>query len=259
MKKRNLRNVKYIYALKAATDKQQLSLTGINKSTVYIVNYGKVAAVASDILSPKVRPERRNLAAHREVLKYFTELETVLPMRFGVITSSTQLIQRLLENNEELIMSALGELGGKVEMGLRVKWKVGNIYEYFVNHYPQLREARDKLLSKQQNSNTKFKNRDEKIAVGSLYEKLLNQERDAHQQIIEAMLQPCCRKIKILQPSNEFEILNFACLVDRANIDELEQHINDTATQLNNDCHIDFSGPWAPHNFVDLDLKVLAS
>ncbi|MDE1461474.1 GvpL/GvpF family gas vesicle protein [Spartinivicinus poritis] len=259
MKKRNLRSAKYIYALKAATDKKQLSLTGINKASVYIVNGGKVAAVVSDILSPKVRPERRNLAAHREVLKYFTEKETVLPMRFGVITSSTQLIQQLLGSNEDLIITALSELGGKVEMGLRVKWKVGNIYEYFVNHYPQLREARDKLLSKQQSNNAKLKNRDEKIAVGSLYEKLLNQERDAHQKVIETMLQPCCRKIKKLQPSNEFEIVNLACLVDRANLEELEQNINDTATQLSNDCHIDFSGPWAPHNFVDLDLKVLAS
>ncbi|WP_163833112.1 GvpL/GvpF family gas vesicle protein [Spartinivicinus ruber] len=258
MTKRSQRSGKYIYALKAATDKQQVPLKGINKASVYTVSHGKVAAVVSDILSPKARPERRNLAAHREVLKYFTEAETVLPMRFGVITNSTQSIQQMLTNNESLIVNALNELGGKVEMGLRVKWKVGNIYEYFVNHYPQLKDARDQLLIDQKGKST-LKNRDEKIAIGSLYEKLLNQERAAHQQIIEAMLQPCCRKIKTLPPGNEFEIVNLACLVDRENLDDLEQYINDTATQLSNDCHIDFTGPWAPHNFVDLDLKVLAS
>ncbi len=55
---------------------------------------GKVSAVVSDVPNRKIRPERRNLAAHHAVLRTLMADTTPLPMAFGIIAESAGAIRK---------------------------------------------------------------------------------------------------------------------------------------------------------------------
>src|SRR3972149_380491 len=137
----------YLYAVIAAPQEDRnYGAIGINGGMVYAVSNGEVAAVVSDVPNEKIRPERRNLAAHHEVLKQLMKQYAVLPMSFGVIADGPEAIQRILSLNRSVFLDQLRRVERKVEMGLRVVWDVPNIFEYFVGTYPELMALRDRLF-----------------------------------------------------------------------------------------------------------------
>jgi hypothetical protein len=57
-------------------------------------------------------------------------------------------------------------------------------------------------------------------------------------------------------PRNEREALNLACLVRREETAEFENAVFKAAKLFDNNFAFDYNGPWAPHNFVQIDLKL---
>ena len=243
---------KLIYALVEASHGGRIyKVRGLNNGTVYLLNEGKVAAVVSDIHSPRIRPERRNLMAHRSVLQHLVEQGTVMPMRFGVIARNTRAVHELLAANAAVIHEQMRRVVGRVEMGLKVFWDVGNIYEYFVATHPVLREIRDQVLAEGGNAR-----RDEKIELGRLFDHLLNDERRQHAERVSEVLREYCEEMVANPPKKEKEVMNLACLVERDRQAEFEKGVFESSKLFSNDYLFDYNGPWAPHNFVDLDLHM---
>ena len=60
---------RYIYALIPGAEDRSFGTVGINGANVYTISSGTVSAVVSDAPNGKIRPERRNFAAHQAVLK----------------------------------------------------------------------------------------------------------------------------------------------------------------------------------------------
>jgi hypothetical protein len=243
---------KLIYALtdvSAGTEEQIYRVQGIGNATVYTIGEGAVAAVVSDIHSPKVRPERRNLMAHRTVLAHLLEVGSVLPMRFGVIASNTEAVRGLLAANREAIADQLQRVRNRIEMGLRVSWDVSNIYEYFVGMHPLLREARDRLLKQGDNAN-----RDERIEVGRMFDHLVTEAREQYTEQVMDVMRGFCEEVVASPVKKDREVMNLACLIERDAQREFERGVFDASKLFNNDYLFDYNGPWAPHNFVELDL-----
>lgn len=49
---------------------------------------------------------------------------------------------------------------------------------------------------------------------------------------------------------------NINCLVARNGQKEFEEAVFQAAALFDNNYDFDLNGPWAPHNFVELDLKL---
>jgi len=241
---------KFIYALVEGDGERIYKVRGIGNGAVYSLPEGKIAAVVGDVHSTRVRPERRNLMAHRAILAHLLELGTVLPMRFGIIAANSRAVHELLAANASRIEEQLLRVHNRVEMGLRVSWDVGNIYEYFVSSHPILREMRDRLVNEGDSAS-----RDEKIELGRLFDRLVNDERQKHTERVTEVLQNYCEEVTSNSPKKEREVMNLACLVDREAQSEFEKGVFDASKLFNNDFLFDYNGPWAPHNFVDLDLE----
>ncbi|WP_058557729.1 GvpL/GvpF family gas vesicle protein [Thiohalocapsa sp. ML1] len=244
---------KLIYALTDVSDgadEQIYRVQGIGGATVYSIGESTVGAVVSDIHSPKVRPERRNLMAHRAVLAHLLELGTVLPMRFGVIAANAEAVRRLLAANREAIADQLHRVRNRIEMGLRVSWDVSNIYEYFVGMHPLLREARDRLLHQGDNAN-----RDERIEVGRMFDHLVTEAREQYTEQVMEVMRGYCEEVSATPVKKDKEVMNLACLIERDAQKEFERGVFEASKLFNNDYLFDYNGPWAPHNFVDLDLE----
>ena len=242
---------KYIYAVVHTRPGGRFDFVGIDDRPVQTIEHDGIASVVSDLAAERIRPERRHLAAHRAVLARLIEQEDgVLPMRFGAIASGPAEISRLLARNRELFARQLRRVANKVEMGLRVVWDVPNIFQFFVSIHPELREIRDSLFRAAARPS-----QEERIELGRAFERLLNDDRQAHTRLVEEVLAPHCAEIRPSPVRQEREIMNLACLVQKSRREDFEAGVLDSAQRFDNNFAFDYNGPWAPHAFAEINLK----
>ena len=241
----------YLYAVGPASDGRGFGPIGLDGGRVYSITHGPVSAVVSDV-PEKIRPERRQLAAHQEVLKRLgAETTAVLPVTFGVVADGPEAVRRILSLNRQTFLEQLRRVTGRVEMGLRVTWDVPSIFEYFVHTHSELRAARDRFFSGRREST-----QDDKIELGRLFDRLLTEDREAHTERVVEVLTPSCADIRRGKPRNEREVVNLACLVGRDEQAAFEAQVFEAAKLFDNNYAFDYNGPWAPHHFVDLRLDL---
>ncbi|HEX8199337.1 MAG TPA: GvpL/GvpF family gas vesicle protein [Isosphaeraceae bacterium] len=243
---------RYLYAIiDAGEARMDFAFSGLEGARVYALGDGRVAAVVSDLPNQKLRPERRRLAAHHEVLKRLMPEHVVLPMAFGLIAEGTEAVRRLLRLNGEAFTAQIERVRGRVEMGLRVSWDVPNIFDHLIASHPHLGALRDHIFR-----GGRRPSQEEKIELGRLFDQILTDDRAEVVERITHALRPYCREIKENRPRNEREIANLACLVDLTRQKEFEQGVIDAAGYFDISYAFDFNGPWPPHNFVDIDLQM---
>jgi hypothetical protein len=240
----------YIYAIVEDGKPRIYEALGLEGKDVYTIAEGRLAAVVSGLTGSKVRPERANLRAHQSVLKCLIDDTTPLPMAFGTVAASPEAIHKILVHNRRAFEEQLARVAGKVEMGLRVTWDVPNIFEYFVNTHTELRLARDRLMGARHELT-----QEEKIELGRMFDRLLNEDREDHTARVESVLAPLCAEFKASPCRNEQEVINLACLVKRDAQEAFSAGVFAAAKLFDNHFSFDYSGPWAPHNFVELDLE----
>lgn len=242
---------RYLYAV-CRPGVGSLGTCGIGASEVYPIVEGDVGAVVSDVAEgTRLRPERRNLAAHQGVLKRLVVTSSVLPVAFGVVADSELDVRRILTRNQKTLLAELHHVDGKVEMGLRVSWEVPNIFEYFVIRHEELLEARERLYG-----DCREPSQDEKIEMGRLFDRLLNEDRDEDTEKVEAVLSPIASELKRGRVRSEREVMNLACLVQREELATFEAAVLASAQLFDDSYSFDYNGPWAPHSFVEVDLRV---
>jgi hypothetical protein len=249
---------KYLYAIvlrdgaQCAGPGEDCASDGLNGRTVYWVPHGRVAAVVSDVLETKFRPERRHLAAHHQVLKsLMDEGQAVLPVSFGVVAEDAKALRRILSLNEDAFREQIERVAGKVEMGLRVVWDVPNVFQYIVDMHPELRALRDVLPR-----GGRGPTQDERITLGRRFEQLLEGDRAAHTASVREVLDKICSEVKGNDPRDETEVMNLACLVGRGDQHAFEEAVLEAAKLFDDNYAFDYSGPWPPYNFVDIDLQL---
>ena len=231
---------------------QTYGFSGIDGDSVYAISNGQVAAVVSDVANDRIRPERRHLAAQQAVLKgLLATSDSMLPMAFGIIADGPKAIQKILSRNHAAFIRQLRRVAGMVEMGLRVSWDVPNIFDYFVNTHPDLRATRDRFLGPFGNPS-----QEDKIELGRLFDRLLNEDREAYTDQVEEILSQYCQELKRNKCRSEAEVMHLACLVRKEAQDRFEAGIFEAAKLFDNNFTFDYNGPWAPHNFVELELKL---
>lgn len=241
----------YLYAIaNPVLEKSSLACRGIGDQPIRTVSVGKVAAIYSDIPNQKIRPERRHLAAHQNVLKYLFNETTILPMAFGVIADSPKAVQDILVRYQHSFSEQLRRVDGKVEMSVRVSWDVPNIFEYFIEHYEDLRDMRDAILAEKGHIG-----RGELIELGRHFDRILNEAREEYTERVETSLMRYCYEIKHNQPKKETEIMNLACLVGKEKVQDFENAILEISRQFNDDYAFHYSGQWPPHHFVNLVIE----
>jgi hypothetical protein len=243
---------KYLYAIVNAPGERTYDFAGIEGAPVYSLANGSVVAVVSDVVNDRIRPERRHLAAQQAVLKgLLPRADAMLPMAFGIIADGPKAIQKILSRNHAAFLRQLQRVAGMVEMGLRVSLDVPNIFEYVVNTHPELRAARDRFLGPYRNPS-----QEDKIELGRLFDHLLNEDREAFTEKVEEILSSYCREIKRNKCRNESQVMSLACLVPRDGQDRFETGVFEAAKLFDNNFTFDYNGPWAPHNFVELNLEL---
>ncbi len=97
-----------------AVDKLKLDITGVQGAEVYPLVVGRLAAIVSDIETEEgtLRPERKQLAAHSDVLRKVIDQAPLLPVAFGIVAGSEREVRELLSNQRANSSEQLGEVMG---------------------------------------------------------------------------------------------------------------------------------------------------
>ena len=164
----------YLYAVIDCPTEGSLGLSGLDGGAVYAISDGSFAVAVSDVPNTKIRPERRRLAAHHEVLRQLSTRHTLLPMSFGLIADGAPAIRDILEQNRPAFEEQTERVADKMEMGLRVVFDVPNIFEFLIDIGADLRSLRDHLYR-----HGREPSHDDKIELGRRFSQLLEAERAA--------------------------------------------------------------------------------
>jgi hypothetical protein len=242
----------YLYAITSAANPLHSLVGGLKQAPVYQVTHEGLTAVVSDWSESRLRPERRHLGAHQDVLRALLEQTTPLPIRFGVISAGEKSTRRMLRSFADELSGQLEKVQGCVEMGLRVQWSVPNIFDYFIAEHPELGELRDEIRAMEAAGHVQHQSR---IELGRTFERILEQERERIDRQVCSVLDRAAKEIHRGNARAENDILNLACLVERGQEQDFVTRVIEAASGFDANVSFDYNGPWAPHNFVSLDLN----
>lgn len=241
---------RYIYALIKTADAPLLEENrplGMAEASLELIQSGEITAVVSVTSERKIRPQRKNLAAHQAVVNWVADRCTMLPVAFGLIADDCESIDKVIRSNGDALLSQLQTVDGMVEMALTLRWSVDNVFKYFVSQFDDLKEASIRVARGELT-------RDEQIEMGRLFEQRLTHERERHTDIVFGKLGGLVEKTEPQPMRDEFDILRMACLIKRSDADTFSDKIYSIAAEYSDEYSFAFNGPWAPYSFVSLSL-----
>lgn len=240
---------RYLYSIvpAEAVDKLRLELTGIDEAEVYPMVVDSLAAIVSDVERGELRPERKNLAAHSEVLRQVMDQTSLLPVAFGVVAGSERDLRELVATYESEMREQLEGVEGKVEMGLRGVLRVDDPFAYFVEKFPDLRDARDETFAAGEPS------REDKIELGQFFSERLEEFQEECAEAAAEHLRDV-GEVRINDPRSEEEVINLAVLVPKGEVESFRSAVEEMAPDLDEHIELQVSGPWPPYNFVELRI-----
>jgi hypothetical protein len=222
---------------------------GIEDADIMVIERGDLAVVASPIVPKKIRPQRKFLAAHQEIVTQVAKRWSMLPVSFGLIADDLDQVHHILDKNRDILIEQLDRVGGNVEMTVALKWTAPNVPQYFVDRYPELQAARAMIVEG-------HASREDQIEMGRAYESLLNSERATHTQVFMDNLSPIAKELEVQSNREDADVMRLACLIHRDREEEFSAAVYQAAALFSDDFAITFNGPWPPYSFVKLALSM---
>lgn len=239
----------YLYGFTQACLRPQPGLRGLANAPVRLVGFRDVAAIVSNHPVQRLMPKRSNLEPHHRIIHDICKHAPLVPAAFGHISQSEEELIGVLRENYDDIRQEIGRLANKVELTLRLRWNVENIFECFVRKHKNLRELRDRIF---RNPAPSF---DDKLKVGSMFEACLSAERERLTALLLNSLRDLVIESTANSPRDEKAVCDCALLVESARAGEFGPALEPAAAILDSDLALQWSGPWPPYSFVRLQLQ----
>ena len=239
----------YLYGFTQACLQPQPGLRGLANAPVRLLGFRDVAAVVSNHPVQRLMPKRANLEPHHRIIHDICKRGPLVPAAFGHISESEEDVLGVLRENYEDIREEIDRLANTVEVTLKLRWNVENIFEYFVRNHKDLRELRDRVF---RNPRPSF---DDKLKVGSLFEARLASERERLTAILLQSLRDIVIESTVNSPRDEKTVCDCALLVESARAQEFGPALERTAAIFDSELALQWSGPWPPYSFVQLQLR----
>jgi hypothetical protein len=241
----------YLYGfVEADADLPELP-EGLKGGAPELLECDPVSAVVSPIeMDGKLRPRRRHLRAHQDVLSTIFEQVDVLPAAFGTVSNSPDAIRAMIEEHGPMFVDELAEVRGADEWRVTVVIDREDVFEYFVDQSAELREERDRIYAEGREPT-----RDEKIDLGQTFEQLLQERREQTVDRVRQHLEGAARRIDIEDPRNDETLAQLACLVEPESADAFEEAVHEAAEPFDDALVFELVGPDLPYSFVEIEVE----
>jgi hypothetical protein len=209
---------------------------------VRVLTAGDLAAVVSD--APEdLRPKRRDLLAHQNVLAEAGAGGCVLPMRFGSVAADDDAVVQVLTERADHYAERLRELDGKVEYNVKATH-----VEEAVLHLVMAENAEARALA-EANRRSGGGSYDDKIRLGELVAALVKGKEAEDAGEVRDLLAPAAAAVSV-GPESTGWLLNVSYLVPR---DSAEHFLAAVEEVREGHPHLDLriNGPLPPYSFVE--------
>ena len=227
-----------------------LSKPGVDEAAgpPYVVETGEVGALVNRISRLPIAATRENLAAHADVLADVVARATVLPMRFGVVMPSEEVVrEELLGARHDELAALLARLDGYVELSVRAFYEGDVVLREVVAEDRTIAKLRDATRGLPEAA-TYY----DRIRLGQLTAEAVERKRAGDERAIVDRLGPLAADARIDANLPERMVTNAAFLVERGRVREFDQAAAELAERFAGRVRFTYVGPLAPHSFVDL-------
>ncbi|MET7698821.1 GvpL/GvpF family gas vesicle protein [Streptomyces sp. NPDC005485] len=235
----------YVYGITAASHPslpEDMGGVGDPPRPVRILKEGELAAIVSD--APEgLRPKRRDLLAHQNVLSEAGAGGSALPMRFGSVAADDDAVTAVLAERAEHYKERLGALGGKVEYNIKASHDEEAVLHRVMSENPEIRNRTEA------NRRAGGGSYEERLQLGEMVAAAVqNLEADDALEVQRA-LEPAADAVSI-GPESTGWLANVSFLVERGSAE-----VFITAVEELRKSHpyleLRVNGPLPPYSFVE--------
>ena len=244
---------KYVYCVIRSGRPCAPEVRGIGEdcARVHTVDRGELAAVVSDSPVVDYLRARANLLAHTLVLEEVMRDHTLLPVKFGTVAPSEQVVsERLLEQRRVELAGLLDEMENRVELGLKAFWKEEALFKEITEENPGIRALRDVLRARSQGISYQ-----DRMRLGEMVQEAIARKGEAEAEALVNRLRPLAYKCKVNEALGERTVLNAAFLVDREREAEFDEAVRRLDNEMSHREAFRFVGPVPPYNFVNVVVR----
>jgi hypothetical protein len=239
----------YIYGIGRSSAPSPGEFAGLHGAPVERIAVNGLVAFVSAAASESVRPERRHLLSHQDVLVRIAAKNDILPMAFGTIGDDESAVDQLLTENAVEFERELERIAGRVEMAVKLRWGGDDIFRFFVDLHPALRQRRDACFDGRREPR-----QIELLELGRHFENLLNREREDKLETAVILLRPASVELKVEPVADKESMFSITCLVDRGSEANFGLATAVLAQKFEDSYELQISGPWPPYSFINLNL-----
>ncbi|MFF1630728.1 GvpL/GvpF family gas vesicle protein [Streptomyces sp. NPDC058272] len=235
----------YVYGISAASHPslpEGMGGVGAPARPVRILKEGDLAAVVSDA-PDGLRPKRRDLLAHQNVLSEVGAGGSVLPMRFGSVAQDDAAVAGVLAERAEHYQERLKTLAGKVEYNVKASHDEEAVLHRVMSENSEIRALTEA------NRQAGGGDYEQRLLLGELVVTALQQQEGADAAELRQTLEPVAEAVSV-GPESTGWLANVSFLVDR---DEAAGFL--TAVEQVRESHphleVRVNGPLPPYSFVE--------
>ncbi|MEU2977615.1 GvpL/GvpF family gas vesicle protein [Streptomyces hirsutus] len=233
----------YVYGIIASTHPAVPEhLSGVGEGPLRVLKAGDLAAVVSD--APEgLRPKRRELLAHQNVLSEVGAEGCVLPMRFGSVAPDDNAVTDVLTERAEHYKERLRALDGRVEYNVKA-----NHVEEAVLHHVMAANPEVRALA-EANRKAGGGSYDDKIRLGEMVAGAVRGQEAEDGAAVQRSLEPAADAVSV-GPESTGWLANVSFLVERdaaANFMAAVDRVREAMPHL----EVRLNGPLPPYSFVE--------
>ncbi len=242
----------YIYGIIAANQRREFGPIGIGArgDVVYTLPYQDLAAIVSSSPIVKYAVTRENSMAHAKVLEKAMEEYTILPVRYCTIAKEEEIIiEKVLKTRYQEFTDLLGEMEGKMELGVRARWtNLDAIFAEVVEENKNIKAIKEALLS-ERNEQRKYAG---KVKIGQLVQKALEEKKKREAEELLEALRPLSLDCKENVIYGDMNLVNAAFLVTKEKEREFDRKMQELEKLYGVRKQLKYIGPVVPYNFVEV-------
>ncbi|MDQ0765142.1 GvpL/GvpF family gas vesicle protein [Streptomyces canus] len=235
----------YVYGITAASHPalpEDLAGVGDPALPVRVLKEGDLAAIVSD--APEgLRPKRRDLLAHQNVLSEAGAGGCILPMRFGSVAPDDGTVTGVLAERSEHYKERLRALDGKVEYNVKATHDEEAVLHRVMSDNPEIRAVTEA------NRKAGGGSYDERLRLGEMVVAAVKAREAEDAGEVQRALEAVADAVSV-GPESSGWLANVSFLVER----DAAASFLEAVDQLRKDHpHLDLrvNGPLPPYSFVD--------
>ncbi|WP_406195041.1 MULTISPECIES: GvpL/GvpF family gas vesicle protein [unclassified Streptomyces] len=235
----------YVYAITASSHPTLSSAVGgvgDPPRQLRMLKQGDLAALVSD--APEgLRPKRKELLAHSNVLAEAGAVGCVLPLRFGSVAPDDDTVAGVLAERAEHYKERLTALDGKVEYNIKASHAEEAVLHRVLSENPEIRSMTE--ANRQAGGGTY----EERLRLGEMVVAAIKAQEAEDATDVQHTLEPAADAVSV-GPESSGWLANVSFLLDRG---EVETFLTAVEQLRKGHPHLELrlNGPLPPYSFVE--------